>query len=78
MADLLLLSVVPGMRCPWAGMERNSMGKTRMGGLGPKAQATAGMSLREPLCATDAQVITDNKIIIPKRMAIGHRYSNGL
>lgn len=42
------------------------MEKTRMDGLGWKDQATDRMSFREPLYATDAQVITDNKIIIPK------------
>ena len=41
------------------------MEKIRMDGLGWKNQVTGRMSFREPLCVTDAQVITDNKIIIP-------------
>lgn len=50
------------------------MEKIGMDGLERNSQATGRKSFREPLCTTGAQVITDNKIIIPGELAIGDRY----
>lgn len=52
------------------------MEKIRVNGQVRNSQTTGRKSFREPLCTTGAQVITDNKIIIPMELAIGGRYCN--